>query len=401
MSATKAERAAPSGRKLILFIHGGNSIDTETATFVRRGFAEHGYELEDLSVIAPNAADRLHSLLRNRGQELFFFCSSNFWAINIHNNGRLLHTLTGIPLVILMHDHPVYFLHQLSPSLDGALIFAPSGDLAEFITKHYPIAVKTVANTGVFPPDNNAKRPPDLEQFLARENVLLCPMNLTVHGQTIDDIRQGIRALPEPRRARTMRLIEAGLTECFTPLHVISENLTAAGDAEIEVEDLAWAFNYIKLWRRRWLIEALIDLPICVTSEYVPAELARKYSRKFGKPLTMTETLPLYAKYRFVVNSSAMNAIHDRVTQALINNAVCITDPNPTIARYFTDGREMVFVDYGRTDLAERISRLIENPERAFEMTVQSYAVWNQPGFYQGSYRDLLDAVAAHVNSTA
>ena len=61
----------------------------------------------------------------------------------------------------------------------------------------------------------------------------------------------------------------------------------------------------------------------------------------------------------------------------------------------------MVFVDYGRTDLAERISRLIENPERAFEMTVQSYAVWNQPGFYQGSYRDLLDAVAAHVNSTA
>ena len=132
----KTERDASSKRKLILFIHGGNPIDTETATLARRGFAEHGYELEDLSVLAPDAADRLHSLLRERGQELFFFYSSNFWAINIHNNGRLLHTLTGVPLVILMHDHPVYFLHQLSPSLDGALIFAPSSDLAEFITKH-------------------------------------------------------------------------------------------------------------------------------------------------------------------------------------------------------------------------------------------------------------------------
>ncbi len=400
MPATKTDRGAASARKLILFIHGGNPIDTENATFVRRGFAEHGYDVEDLSVIAPDAAERLHSLLQERGQELFFFFSSNFWAINIHNNGRLLHTLTGIPLVILMHDHPVYFLHQLSPSLDGALIFAPSGDLAEFITKHYPIAVKTIANTSVFPPDKHAMRPPDLEQFLARENVLLCPMNLTVHGQTIDDIRQGIRALPEPRRARTMRLIETGLTECFTPLHVISENLAAAGDPEIEVEDLVWAFNYIKLWRRRWLIEALIDLPICVTSEYVPAELERKHSRKFGKPLTMTETLPLYAKYRFVVNSSPMNAIHDRVTLALFNNAVCITDPNPTIAHYFRDDREMVFVDYGRTDLAERITRLIENPERAFDMTAQSYAVWSRPDFYQGSYRELLDAVSAQVNST-
>lgn len=400
MPATKTDRAAANPRKLILFIHGGNPIDTETAAFVRRGFAEHGYEVEDLSVLAPDAAERLHALLRERGHELFFFYSSNFWAINIHDKGRLLHTLTGIPLVALMHDHPVYFLHQLSSGLDGTLIFAPSGDLAEFIAKHYPIAVKTIVNTGVFPPDKNAMRAPDRDQFLGRENMLFCPLNLSVHGQTIDDIWQGITSLPEARRARTVRLIEAGTTECFTPLHVISENLAAAGDAEIEVEDLAWAFNYIKLWRRKWLIEALIDLPIRVTSDYVPPEFERKHADKFTKALTMTQTLPLYAEYRFVVNSSPMNAIHDRVTQALFNNAVCITDPNPTLARFFTDDRDMVFVDYRRADLAERITRLIENPERAFDMTVQSYAVWSRPEFYQGSYRDLLDAVVAQVNST-
>ena len=389
---TKIERGAASKRKLILYIHGGNPIDTETAKIAVRCFAEHGYEVTDLSVLDPKAGATLHALLRDRRKDLFFFLSSNFWAINIHDNGRLLHTLTGIPLVILIHDHPGYFLHQLSPSLDGALIFAPS-DLAEFITKHYPIAVRTIVNAGFFPPDKDRTRAPAFGEFLARNNALFCPMNLSVHGLNIDDIWERIKALPAARRAHATRLIEAGLTECFTPLHVISENLAVAGNPEIEIEDLMWAFNYIKLWRRTWLVEALAELPICVTSDYVPAELERKHARKFKAPLPMTETLPLYAKYRFVVNSSSTNAIHDRVTEGMFNNAVCITDPNPTIAHYFKNDRDMVFVDYKEKNLAERIARLIENPERAFEMTANSYVIWSQPAFYKGSYRELLDAV--------
>jgi hypothetical protein len=380
-------------RKLILFIHAGHPIEIEAAKLSRRDFAEYVYELEEFSVVDPQAHAILKNLLRDRSHELFFFYSMNFWALNIRNGDKLLHRLTGIPLAVMMHDHPVYFLHQLSPSLNGIVIVAPGEELPDFIAKHYGIAATAIGDPGFRPHLRAAGPAPNFDDFSNRRNMLLCPMNLNIAGQNIDDIWATIKALPEPRRKRAVRLIDAALTDCMTPLHLISERLSASGDPELAVEDLRWVLNYVKLWRRMWLIEKLVDLPILISSAYVPADLERRYPEKFTL-LTRSETIPLYRQFRFVVNTNPLiHCFHERVTEALIGNSVCVTDRNIVIDRYFQDDRDMVFVDYTRPDLAERLTQLIDDPQRAFELTVNSYKVRMQPAFSGDAHRELIDTI--------
>ena len=382
-------------------IHGGNNIDTESAKMTRRAFAGHGYELEEVSVLEPAAKSKLQTLLRERRQDLAFFISSNFWALNVRSGTSLLHTLTGIPLVVLMHDHPVYFMHQLSSSLDGAIIFAPGADAADFIAKYYPIRVRAIAYPGVLP-SVAAAPPPRFEEFSARKNMLLCPINLIVEGLTIDDAWREIKALPRARGARAERLAEAALIDCETPLHVISECLSANGDPEIAIEDLRPVLNFVKLWRRTRLVEAIVELPALISSGYVPPELARKYPKKFTT-LTMSQTIPLYAQYRFVVNATPLLCylIHDRLSEALLNNTACVTDANVAVKQYFEDEKDMIFVDYGSPDLTGKISRFLDDPQRAFALTVRCHEILRDASFSKDAHEELLSAVARPRKSTA
>jgi hypothetical protein len=385
-----------SAPDLILFIHGGNHIDVHAADVLRCRFASFGYRLADISLVDRQAHIKLQALLRDHRDELFCYLSSNFWALNIRNDDRLLHSLTGIPLVIFLHDHPLYFLGQVSSSLEGVLILGLGADTEDFMAKHYPFQATMLSqSTGPWFTSADVPPEPNRADFMSRKNGLLCPMNLTIYGDNIDDIWAAIKALPTSRRQRVVILLEAALTDCLTPLHVISERQTAAGNAELDVADLPLVSNFVKLWRRTRIVEMLIELPIIISTNYAPAMLERKYPNKFTL-LTVPETLPLYKAFRFIVNSTPLmtEVFHDRVTEALENNSVCITDPNAVLARHFSDGKEMIFIDYQRFDLAEKVSMYLDDPERAFEMTVDCYRVWSKMTAGHDAYRRLIEAVA-------
>jgi hypothetical protein len=385
-------KRTPPMRDLILFIHAGSQIDAGSAQLARLPFAELGYRFEELSVLEADAEVRLKRLLRDQGDALLFFYSSNFWAINIHNREHLLHSLTGIPLVILMHDHPIYFLHNISPSLDGTLIFAPGEDAVDFIDKHYRISTKTIPNAGY--PALGETIAPVFDEFLARKNMFLWAMNLSVLGMNIDDAWAVVKALPRLRRERAIRLINASLTDCLKPLHLISEQLAAAGDPEITIEDLRHVLNFVKVWRRNRVLRQLIDLPILVSSDYVPADLELKYPQKFTL-LSMQETIPLYGEYRFIVNVTPLltHQLHDRITNALTANTVCVTDTNVLLAQHFKNGYDMLFFDYETTNLAETVSGFLDNPEKAFALTVNAFDTYRKSTFILDSYRNLIRAV--------
>ena len=374
-------------------IHVGEAMETSAAQTTRTDWAAVGYDIVDFSLNQPRAEESLRALLRQRGHEIAFILSVNFWALNVRKGDDLLHCLTGIPLVIQMHDHPVYFLHQISHTLDGAIIVTPGEDLPDFIAKHYPIDVTCVGDSGARPLACRPGSEPSFDDFLGRHNAILWPMNLMVAGQTLNDVWQSIIALPRERRKRIERLLEASLYEMIIPLHRISEGLTDAGDAARNVQDLLPVLNYIKLWRRTQLLEALIDLPILVSSNYVPAEIERKYPEKL-RLLSVSETVALYGRYRFIANVNPLiHCLHERIQHSLTNNSVCITDTNSVIARIFEDGRNMVFVDYACRDVAERVAALIDDPARAFAMTRDMYRVRTDPSFGSSSIRELLAAV--------
>ena len=155
--------------QFVVYIHDGSPIQEVSSSNARRSFAEFGYEVVELSVHDAHAESKLKALLRDRKHELLCFCSSNSWALNIRNGDSLLHTITGIPLVILIQDHPVYLLHTISPSLNGAVFFVPGDETADFVAKHYGLVATTlVVNPGFLATTEREWSAPEREAFASR-----------------------------------------------------------------------------------------------------------------------------------------------------------------------------------------------------------------------------------------
>lgn len=384
----------PVSRDLVLYIHDGNPIETVAAQNARRDFSEFGVDVDEFSVLQADAAGKLRAFIRDKGERLLCFYSSNFWALNIRRDDKLLHTLTGIPLVILVQDHPVYFIHQMSRSLDGSILFVPGEELVDFVHRYYPVNATVLANPGFLPSTAHPVDPPELEQFMQRKNAVLSPMNLSIFGMTIEDVWDAIKALPRARSTRAQRLVDASLTDCMTPLHQISAALEGAGEPEVAPQDMRFVLNFVKLWRRIRVVEELIEFPGVFSTRHVPPHLASRHREKFTL-LTRPQTLPLYNRYQFVANTNPMltHCIHDRVTEALRGNAVCISDPSPLLLRYFRDGREMIFAGFEKGVLRDRVGPLLEDPEKAFAITQSAHAVQSRQRLSSDAFANLITMI--------
>jgi hypothetical protein len=353
-----------------------------------------------LAVTDPAVGEKLAVILRDRAPEIFCFASSNYHGTRIRTaTGDLLHRITGIPLAILLHDHPLHFLELQNPALDDTITLVPGEDLADFVTKYYPTKTRAIAWPAG--PPNNPPRKPDFEQFLARENAILCPMNLHVSRSTVDSLWFQIKQLPAPRRDFSIAHVEASLTDCTTPLHVVAErlpdNLLGSETRGEALSDLLLVMNFVKLWRRNAMVRALIDLPIHISTEYIPADLEARYPKKF-RLISRAQTLPLYSRFRFTLNANpTMDVLHDRVLEAVASGSVCISDPVPIFASLFRDRVEAIWFDYLQRGMVDVVAAYMDDPEAAFRLTEAAHdALLANGDALIGGYRALVETVSAY-----
>jgi hypothetical protein len=228
-------------------------------------------------------------------------------------------------------------------------------------------------------------------------------MNLAIWNQSPDEVWATIKQLPDERRTFITRLIEATLTDVFTPIHIIAESIPgAAAEPRALMTDMRVAMNFVKVWRRNHVVRALIELPIMISSEYVPADLQFEYPEKFTL-LSIQETLPCYQSYRFVVNSFPLMSysLHDRVINTLCANGVVITDENNFVRERFTDEVDALFYRYSSGDMAAKITRYLDDPEAAFALTVAAYDLrMRRNAFASDSFANLIEAVKERRRST-
>jgi len=390
---TAAEKTSAN---TVVFLHSGYSVDIEIAKYVAAGFAELGYSFESFSLADPAmAAQTLGLYMSAHLNEIFCFVSLNYYGEKVRAAGKLLHQATGIPLVFFLMDHPIYFMAVQEPAFEGAIVFAPGADLIDFVSRYFPKNTIAVLNRAFTPPPF-PEREPDFADFSARRNEILCPMNLSIWGGTMDGVWGLIKELPAVRQSLVVRTIEAALVDCFTPIHVMAERV--AGDGGLPdgaIDDVRLALDFVKIWRRDHMVRTLIDLPILWSSQYVPADLQIRYPKKFTL-LSMADTLPLYARFRFVLNSIPMmiDNTHERVNNALWANAVLITDENRAIREIFTDRVNALFYDYSSGDMAQKIARYLDDPVAAYELTVNAYDLRKKQQAFAGrTYRDLVETV--------
>jgi hypothetical protein len=311
-------------------------------------------------------------------------------------NGMPLHTATRIPLVFFLMDHPLFFHDVQSAEYDDAIVFLPGSDVSDYIAKYYPSRSTVVAFQGFFEAPY-PRRAPLFEDFLGRANVILCPLNLALWGENLDSIWHRIKALPTGRRDILIRIIDAALTDCFTPLHVIAAGLRpeTRSNPESTIDDDKYALHFIKLWRRNRLIRSLIDLPILVSSNYVPADLEFAYPDKFVN-LTTDETFDLYRTFRFVLNSFPLmtETVHDRMVHSMYNGCVMVTDQNNWTRRHLRDEVHALFFDYLGDDNVEKLGRYLDDPAAAFALTENSSRLLGSSSTFNiDSFADLIRAL--------
>lgn len=390
----------PGAAKLVIFIHSGYSVDVELAKYFANMFRKHGFELQEINLTDPEMSATFAALISTGLSRIFCFLSLNYYAAQLRINNQPLHQATGIPLVFFLADHPLYFVDSHGPEFEGTIVYVPGRDLVDFVAKYYP-AGTIVVNGQTFLPPPFPHEPPSIDNFLARQNKILCPINLSIWGRSMDGVWELIKALPPPRRAIVIRLIEALLTDCVTPLHVLFEALPErGGPEERQIRDARLALDFVKVWRRNHMVRTLIDLPILVSSEYVPADLQLKYPEKFTL-LSIDRTLPLYHEYRFVLNSFPLMtyAFHERAIKALYANALLITDPNNRMRECLTDDRDVLFYHYTEDD-GSRIAEVMDDPARAYQRTVHAHdTLLRHPAFHYDSYIDLIAAVDRRRNA--
>lgn len=391
-------------RRLVIYVYFGHPNGHASSEASRRAFARFGFDMRALALSDPGIVRTVETLLRDRSGEIFCFVSSSYYGTVLRNGDKLLHQMTGIPLAILLHDHPLYFLAQQTPALNDTITLVTGDDLPDFISKYYPIRT-TVISRPAGPPVS-ARTEPNYEQFLSRENALLCPMNLHVSGETLDQVWLHIKELPQRRRDFSIAHLEATLTDWRTPLHSVAErlpeSLLSLEERRAALADQTLVMNFVKLWRRNAMVRALIELPIVVSSEYVPADLAARYPKKF-RLLGRNQTIPLYRRYRFTVNANpTVNILHDRVVEAVAAGSVCITDPTPLLASLFRDGIEAIWFDYERKGMADLVAGYLDDPESSYRLSVAADAALlaNEDAVI-GGYRRLIQLVEAYWQARA
>jgi hypothetical protein len=391
-------------RNRIVFIHTDHPNDFEATVLIREAFAAFGYVVDDFSTGDPNFAPKFSALINEHHREIFCFISSNYTAADIIVEKTHLHIATGIPLVFCLFDHPIYSMAKHVPSLADAMLWVQGEDAADFVTARGLSNSPPIVQTGPFPQhfDHPA---PDFEEFLGRRNEIICPMNLHVWGVGLDTAWQNIRELPTERRQYAKTLVEQLMYDGTTPAHARAEELrqTLGAEPATALADTQLAITFLKLWRRDRMVRSLIDLPILISTEWVPPDLEFRFPEKFTL-LSMAETLPLYSQFRFVLNAYPLitHTFHDRVLRALFANAVCISDANVVMSRIFRDDVDMIFFDYHDPDrTAARIGYYLDDPAASFALTVSAYETTrrNKAIYFEG-YERFIEAVKRKWNAS-
>lgn len=123
------------------------------------------------------------------------------------------------------------------------------------------------------------------------------------------------------------------------------------------------------------LVNAGIDVHVYGNGWDIP-ELENQPHFHFGGLLSQTECICKMQESRIVLNSMPWfkDGAHDRIFNAMLCHAVCVTDQSGYLTERFTDGKELVFYPLDGIDSLPRIVRgLLDDPKKAGEIAENGY----------------------------
>ena len=210
---------------------------------------------------------------------------------------------------------------------------------------------------GVGPHGNT---PDSLPMMSERPNILLVPINLKWAGRTLNDILTETEQRPPEQRSIFSQVFEETRTrpDIDIPAYV-AEMIIDDDPAIIKVS--RYAIYAAQLWRREWLMDALMDHPVVLDSNFWPDHLAKRIESCRATVLSQAQVQDTdersLACRAVLTCSSSHDLYHDRVASGFKHGCIMVAERNAIYPCVHSDAG-ILYYDFDRVLLDEIIETL-------------------------------------------
>lgn len=219
-------------------------------------------------------------------------------------------------------------------------------------------------------------------------------------GQLTYDVSLDMISLMDDLDYRAESALDKVLIDRFSS---IEDGLQAFGFDRyyMLLNHLCRADKYVRFKRRRETIEALGQAGIPMTvfgSGWELMDIDRFKNISTRPHMTIAVSFEILANSRLVLDINPLFAagLHDRVTTAMANNCVCLTDMGLEATPYLADNVNIVtYSTHDKADLIEKIDGLMSNQTRAFDIATAGRKIYDERLNWQFHARNLYDILSA------
>lgn len=235
-------------------------------------------------------------------------------------------------------------------------IHASPSDAAYWCRYMLPGA-KSDCTYGVGPHRQAAK---SLPMMAERSTALLAPINLKWSGRTLDELLTETDRLLPRQRAIFNQVFEETRARPDADIPAYVADLINDDDHAI-IKVSRYAVYATQLWRREWLMGALMDYPVVLDSNFWPAHLAKRIEHCRATTLTharvgATDDRSLTCR-AVMTCSSSHDLYHDRVASGFSHGCIMVAERN-SIYPFVHSDAGMLYYDFNQVRLDEIIEAL-------------------------------------------
>lgn len=362
----------------IAMIVSDNAIIEYNAQLISDNFRKIGCDTIFLDL--SNDMTEIINVLR---QEIDFAMTFNNNGIDLTCEDGNVWDLLGIPIVNYLFDHPMYYFMELETAPSQMILTCVDQNHVRFVERFIPNVSQVY-----FVPLAGEMLDGDKIPWEDRSISVLYVGSLKTRGDEYRD--PFFDYVVEFMKGHSYYATEQAIERCFKecPEEVITAVLPQLAGVNrknapddligliiVRYRDVDTVVNaYYREKMLRTLLEAGIDVE--VYGDWGASDLVNNPHGHFHGFITHMQCIEKMRNTKFVLNSMPWfkNGSHDRVYNAMLQGAICITDHSDYIDGYLLEGVDCAYVDLDELDIMPNIVNFfMENPEAANEMTANAY----------------------------
>ncbi|MGG3563604.1 glycosyltransferase [Neobacillus rhizosphaerae] len=386
-------------RKTVVFFLGQSQYESmrEMTFCFMDAFYRLGYETISIDLCDSSYNERLINTINNFKIDLFF--GLNGWGGDFLINGKSLYDTINVPFFAFYVDHPMYHVERLKWNIDNYIV--------SFIDKGH---IKDIDNfldsskkfTKAFVPHATYLKTPK-NDIQNRKHEIVFAGSI----KNPDDIRKNWLELSNPLRNLMETVVEKSIYSDNRDILSLFSDSLAENDIYLSGDNfkkLLAVFqqvdSFTRNYRRDKVIRSLLKTPITIYGngwDYISWAGGNK--AEFFPALKTKELYSILEDTKIFLNvfPNYPNGSHERVFDAMIHHAVCLTDESHYLKDFFKHEENILYYQYDDQLLGDKLKHYVSNTSFLQQVADQGYHVTQEHHTWNNRAAKILEIVKLHT----